>query len=89
MIGIFIATITAFILSIILVNVDELINNKNKLEQQFEELLPGYNCGVCGFGNCAGMAKAMEEDVYNYKKCKPLRGEKLREMEQFIKMNNL
>jgi len=47
-------------------------------------LLPGYNCGACGFGSCDGMAKAMLENVDNYKKCKPLRGELLKEMETYI-----
>ena len=46
--------------------------------------MPGYNCGACGYGSCAGMEKAMEQDVMNYKKCKPLRGDALKNMEKYI-----
>ena len=47
--------------------------------------LPGYNCGACGYGSCAGMAKEMLKNLEAYKKCRPLRGDKLAEMEDFIK----
>lgn len=84
MIGIIILTGLALILGVILVTVEQKLNRNDKKEEQFSKLLPGYNCGACGFGSCDGMAKAMVENVDNYKKCKPLRGDLLKEMETYI-----
>lgn len=77
--GIIILTITAFIIGIIITLIDSKINTCNK---DLENLLPGLNCGTCGFGSCKGMAFKIKEDFSNYKKCRPLRGEKL---ETFLK----
>lgn len=85
MIGILILTLLALVLSIVLVTVEQRLNREENKEGQFSKLLPGYNCGACGFGSCDGMAKAMMEDIDNYKKCKPLRGDALKEMEAYIR----
>lgn len=84
MIGIIIVTGTAFILSIVLVIVDSKLNIKDNSEI-YLRLLPGYNCGACGFAGCKGMSEAMMTDINNYKKCRPLRGDKLIEMEEYLK----
>lgn len=86
MIGIIIMTLLALILGLVLVLIDSKINKKSKSEI-YLELLPGYNCGACGYAGCKGMSEAMLEDVNNYKKCKPLRGDKLKELEEYIKNN--
>lgn len=85
MIGILIVTLLAFFLGLIIVILDSKLQDKQ--EDQFRKLLPGYNCGACGFGSCSGMAKKMCEDVNAYKKCKPLKGENLEKMKKYI--NNL
>lgn len=80
MIGILIITGFALIVSIILV----IFNKQENKAEEYLKRLPGYNCGACGFGGCKGMSEAMLEDVNNYKKCRPLRGEALKEMEEYI-----
>lgn len=85
MIGILIITLTALILGIVLVVVDNKINKTNPKEEEYLKRLPGYNCGACGYGSCAGMAKEMLKNLEAYKKCRPLRGEKLEELEKYIK----
>lgn len=40
---------------------------------------------MCGFKTCAGMSEAMLENVNNYQKCKPLKGEALAKMEMYLK----
>lgn len=84
MIGILIFTVIAFVCGTILVFADEKLNKKQNKVKQFLKRLPGYNCGACGFGSCEGMAEAMKEEIDNYKKCKPLRGELLKEMEVYV-----
>lgn len=71
MIGILIFTITGLILAIPLVILDNKLKNTDKIE----EYLPGYNCGACGFGSCAGMKEAILENPENYKKCKLLKNQ--------------
>ena len=34
-------------------------------------LLPGYNCGGCGFPGCSGMAAAIADGSGDVKSCKP------------------
>ena len=80
MIGILIITGFALIVSIILV----IFNKQENKAEEYLKRLPGYNCGACGFGGCKGMSEAMLEDVNNYKRCRPLRGEALKEMEEYI-----
>ena len=80
--GIIISTSIAFILGIVLYVLDKCFNQKKK--KDYLKYLPGYNCGACGYGSCAGMEKAMQEDVMNYKKCKPLRGVALEKMKEYI-----
>ena len=88
MMGIIILTSLALLLSIVLVLVEHRFTSHNNKEDKIRILLPGYNCGGCGFGSCDGMAKAMLEDINNYKKCKPLRGEELKKMEDYINSLN-
>lgn len=40
--------------------------------QRVGELLPGYNCGGCGFPGCSGMAEALvNQEVSTVSTCKP------------------
>lgn len=85
MIGIIILSITAFILSTIITFVSTKFDNEAKIYKDLLNLLPGYNCGACGYEGCKSMAHHILENKENYKKCKPLKGNNLREMEMFIK----
>lgn len=73
MIGVLIFTLTALILGTLLVMTD---NHFKEETNKIEEHLPGYNCGACGFGSCAGMKEAILKDKNNYKKCKFIKDEK-------------
>lgn len=81
MIGVLILTITALILGIIIELVGKLLEEEKSI---YLDYLPGYNCGSCGFGSCEGMSKAMEKDPMNYKKCRPMRDEQKKIMEEFL-----
>ncbi len=83
--GVIIITFIDLILSIILVVADSKLKSKKENSNEYLKHLPGYNCGACGYAGCKGMSEAMVEDINNYKKCKPLRGDKLKEMESFLK----
>ena len=79
MIGIIIMTAIAFLFGLGVTTLYGKTHHTN-----YMDYLPGYNCGTCGFGSCKGMCEAMEKDIQNYKKCKPLRGKALEKMEQMV-----
>jgi len=73
MIGVYIFTIIAFVVSIVLVGVDKTLNKKSRKELEILNILPNYNCGACGYKTCTGMVSAILEDKNNVLKCKPLK----------------
>lgn len=81
MIGILLITIFALLIGIVLTVLDQKEPSK---KEEYLKRLPGFNCGGCGYGSCEGMAEAMCKSIENYKKCKPLKGEKLKEMEEYL-----
>lgn len=84
---IIIVTVLGFVLSLLLVSVESFVQ-KNPQKNEYLDLLPGYNCGSCGYGGCEKMSEAMLEDVMNYKKCRPLKGEALERMEEYLRKNH-
>lgn len=88
MIGILIFTFVALMMALLTVFISEKFKKDSK-EKEFEGLLPGLNCGVCGYGTCLGMAKEMDKDVSAYQKCKPLYGEKKEKLENYLRSHSL
>lgn len=86
MVGILILTGTAFILSIVIVIVSSLVNKDSEQLQKIEQMLPGLNCGACGYGSCKGMASEILKNIEAYKKCRPLRGEKKEKLEKYLQI---
>lgn len=69
MIGVIYFTIIACVLSIVIT----ILNNylfKNNKEDEILKMLPGYNCGACGFGSCCGMMHALMKDKDAINKCR-------------------
>lgn len=69
MIGVIYFTIIACVLSIVIT----ILNNylfKNNKEDEILKMLPGYNCGACGFGSCSGMMHALMKDMNAINKCR-------------------
>ena len=83
--GILILTLTALVLSIIIVLIDYKLNDKDDSVTDIEKYLPGINCGACGYGSCHNMACKIKENYEEYKKCRILRGTKLEEFKQNVK----
>ena len=82
MIGVIIITVVAFILSLVLVFIEGAVNTK---EDKIRALLPGYNCGGCGYGSCDGMAKALADKTGDIDKCRPIKKEEKEKLKEYIK----
>lgn len=89
MIEIAIMVSLAFFFGSILIFLNGKLNGKEEQKEEILKRLPGYNCGACGFGSCAGMVEAILKNKEAYLKCKPMRKEKKEEMENYLKKNNL
>ena len=49
------------------------------------EVLPGNNCGGCGYGSCDGMAKALADKTGDIDKCRPMKKEEKEKLKEYIK----
>ncbi len=48
-------------------------------------LLPGYNCGGCGFPGCSGFADAIVNEGAEPTHCKPCKPEQRAKIEEYMK----
>ena len=70
MIGVICFTIITFILSLVIVILNDHLFKRKTKKDKLLELLPGYNCGVCGFGSCSGMCEELIKDKNAINKCR-------------------
>lgn len=78
-------TLTSLILSIVIVFLDAKLNPRDELKEELINLLPGYDCGMCGFGSCAGMADAIINNSDSYLKCRPLKAIEKEEIVAYLR----
>ena len=55
------------------------------LRSKVTSLLPGYNCGGCGFPGCSGMAEALVSKDMDHIACKPCKADKRQEIIDYLK----
>lgn len=69
------------VLGFILVLADNKLSiKKDPIQVELEEnILPGYNCGACGYPGCAGYADGLMKGDKDFTKCKP-GGEKVKDL---------
>ena len=51
------------------------------------EVLPGNNCGGCGYPGCAGMAEALVNKESEVTSCKPSKPEAKEAIKQYLQQN--
>lgn len=61
------------------------VEEDNRLEKVLE-LLPGVNCGACGYPGCGGFAEGiLEGEVAKLTDCKPgAKGEGLKQIQEYL-----
>lgn len=70
--GVIYFTIITFLLSLTIVILNAILSKTKTKREQIEELLPGINCGVCGYGSCSGMAREAIKNKEALENCKIL-----------------
>jgi RnfABCDGE-type electron transport complex B subunit len=63
----------ALFFGIILSIISKTLKKKGEDEsyREVEKILPGLNCGACGFANCTEFAKAVTKDNSLFRNCRP------------------
>jgi electron transport complex protein RnfB len=52
--------------------------------QTIQGMLPGVNCGACGFPGCAGLAQAIFDGKGKPNQCKPISADKRKVLEDYV-----
>lgn len=53
--------------------------------EKVTSMLPGYNCGGCGYPGCSGFADALVSQEESSFKCKPCKADKKQEIIDYLK----
>ena len=59
----------------------------DKRVEDITKMLPGYNCGGCGYPGCAGMAEALVNKESDVTSCKPSKPEAKEAIKQYLQQN--
>ena len=76
--GLFLGILIAILSKVFYMEVD------NRVEQ-VAEMLPGYNCGACGFAGCNAMANAIVNEGASANSCKPIKQDQAQLIRDFLK----
>lgn len=57
---------------------------EDKRIEQVTEMLPGYNCGACGYPGCNGLATAIINDGASVDKCRPIKPDQKNVIREFL-----
>lgn len=79
----------AFVFGSILIFLNTRLHSIDEEKEEVLKRLPGYNCGACGFGSCAGMVEAILKEKEAYLKCRPMRKENKEELKQYLENKKL
>lgn len=55
--------------------------------EEIKNLLAGFNCGACGYANCAEMAKMIAEKKASPEECLPIDEENIEKINELLKNN--
>lgn len=89
MLGILIITLMSFIFSLLLVVTNYYLNQVDPRIEEVLGLLPGYNCGACGFAGCPGLAEQIVKAGISPRKCKPMKKEQYEKLTAYLKENKI
>ncbi len=84
MLGVAIFTFITFIISIILVLTHYQLNKEDQTVKEVLSLLPGYNCGSCGFAGCSDMALNIVKKGVDPNKCRPMKEEQYSKLKEYL-----
>lgn len=87
--AIIVIVVLGIVLGLLLAISDKFLKvNDNPKKKDIDSMLPGVNCGACGFAGCSGLAQAMADGkIKDAKACKVIKGERLDILQEYL--NNM
>ena len=87
--AIIVVLVAGILLALLLSLADRFLKvEEEKTKKELESLLPGVNCGACGYPGCSGLAQAMaDRKIKEAKACKVIKGDKTEALQNYL--NNL
>ena len=78
--------VAGIILALLLAVADKFFRvEEDPRKKDIEALLPGVNCGACGYPGCSGLAKAMVDgNSTKAKDCKVIKADKVEELQAYL-----
>ena len=70
MLGVLIFTLISLMLSSLIVLLNICLFKRKTKKDKLIQLLPGYNCGSCGYGSCSGMSEELLKNKDAINKCR-------------------
>ena len=61
------------------------VEEEDKRLQELIEMLPGYNCGSCGYSGCGAMAEAIVSGELDIIPCNPLKQVDREKLVEYLK----
>jgi len=83
--GILIFGLLSLFFGICIMLLNYFLNKEDPYIKKIENMLPGFNCGACGFPSCYEMAKNLEKNKDDVNKCKPIKKEDSDILIKFLK----
>ncbi|MGN1208125.1 MAG: (Fe-S)-binding protein [Christensenellales bacterium] len=66
---------------------ENLMKKDAEMISNVKSLLAGFNCGACGYGDCAGLAKAIVCKKATADECLPIEEENIDKINQIVNKN--
>ena len=87
--AIIVVLVAGILLALLLSLADRFLKvEEDPTKKELEALLPGVNCGACGYPGCSGLAQAMaDRKIKEAKACKVIKGDKAEALQNYL--NNL
>lgn len=87
--AIIVVLVAGIVLAVALAVADKFLKvEDDPTKKEIDALLPGVNCGACGYPGCSGLAQAMaDKKVKVASACKVIKGEKAEALQNYL--NNM
>lgn len=88
MLDIFLFTLIAFFISLVLSITNYFLNKEDVKMETILSYLPGYNCGGCGFKGCHDMAYNIVNKGADPHLCRKMSAVQYQKIEEYLKGHN-
>lgn len=84
--AIIVVVVSGIVLAVLLALADRFLKvEEDPRKDEITKLLPGVNCGACGYPGCSGLAQAMADGLTDKTSaCKVIKGDKATALQNYL-----